>query len=94
MTLKDKIILFLLSIITIGIYPIIIFRKRDNTVKKELSSLDKTTINIDKLRKLLGESQNIIGSEYTHTKVKIFVKNPSLIDINELRKLKGISGLF
>lgn len=94
MTLKDKIILIFLSIITFGIYPLVIFRKKEQAINSKLSTSNKITINIDKLKTLLGSSQNIVGSEYTHTKVKIFLKDTNLVNSEELQKLKGISGIF
>lgn len=94
MTLKDKIILVLLSIITLGIYPLIIFKNKNKEVKSELSTSNKISINIDKLKTLLGGKKNIAGAEYTHTKVKIFLKDTKLANINKIKELKGISGVF
>lgn len=94
MTFKDKLLLILLSIITLGIYPLIIFKRRAPEVKSELSADDKLSVNIEKLRENLGSDKNIIGVEFTHTKVKIYVKEKSKVNMDALSKQKGISGVF
>lgn len=94
MTFKDKLILILLSIITLGIYPLVIFKRTPLEVKTELSADDKLSVNIDKLRENLGTEENIVGVEFTHTKVKIYVKEKSKVSMDALSKQKGISGVF
>lgn len=93
MTFKDKLILILLTIITLGIYLIVIYKRKPKAKADELSSADKVSLNIDKLKELLG-GDNVSGSEYTHTKVKIFIKDRNKVNVEELQKLKGISGVF
>ena len=94
MTTKDKLILIFLSIVTLGIYLIFIFRKKDSNISSELSQVSKLTVNIKKLLEFIGGSENILGVEYTQTKVKIFIKEHEKVLINELQKLKNISGVF
>lgn len=93
MTFKDKLILVLLTIITLGIYLIVIYKKKPKSTANELSIADKVTVDLDKLKSLLGEG-NIAGSEYTHTKVKIWFHDKSKVNVEEIQKLKGISGVF
>lgn len=94
MTLKDKIILILLSLLTLGIYPIFIFKKKNNTVSSQLSNSDKVSVNVEKLVSNLGGSDNIIQVEYTHTKIKAFIENKNLVNVDALSKQKGVSGVF
>lgn len=93
MTFKDKLILTLLSIITIGIYPLVIFNKKSGT-KNELAIETKVSVDVTKLISLLGGKENISGAEYTHTKVKIFIGDRANVNIDGLTKLKGISGVY
>ena len=94
MTGKDKIIYILLVIITLGIYLVVIRKKKNNSPNGELSLSSKITVNLDKLRDLLGGKNNIAGSEYTHTKVKIYVNDRNKTNIEAIKSLKGISGIF
>lgn len=94
MKLKDKIILILLSIFTIGIYPLVVFVKREKKVNETLSSDKKVSINLENLKAALGGVDNIAGCEYTHTKVKIFVKKRQDVKIEEVKNIKNISGVF
>ncbi len=93
MTLKNKILFIILSILTLGIYPILVYRAGGTETKTELSSSTKPTVNLVLLRKALGGVDNVAGVEYTHTKLKIFLKNTKLADNDVVRKLKGVSGL-
>lgn len=93
MTFKDKLILVLLTIITLGIYLIVIYKKKHKPESNELSRAEKVTLDVDKLKKLLGED-NISGVEFTHTKVKIFIKDKNKVNADEIQKLKGVSGVF
>lgn len=94
MTFKDKLILFTLSILTLGIYPVIVFNKKHTSTKNELSSSTKVTVDIKSLLKELGGEENIAGAEYTQTKVKIFIKNRESINVENIQNIKNISGVF
>lgn len=94
MTLKDKIIFLILAILTLGIYPILIFKKKSSSTSSELSSSEKFSVDLDKLKSNIGGIENIIEVEYTHTKIKIFFENKALVNVETLSKLKGISGVF
>lgn len=94
MTLKDKIIFLILTILTLGIYPVLVFRKKINTTSSELSSSEKFSVDLNKLKSKLGGVENIIEVEYTHTKIKIFFDNKALVDVEALSRLKGVSGVF
>lgn len=93
MTFKDKLILTLLSIITIGIYPLIIFNKKSQS-KEQLEIDSKISVDLTKLTALLGGKENIAGVEYTHTKVKVFIVERQGVNIDAITKLKGVSGVF
>lgn len=93
MTFKDKLILVLLTIITLGIYLIVVYKKKNKPVASELSRAEKVTLDIEKLKSLLGEN-NIKGVEFTHTKVKIFFDDKNKVNADEIQKLKGVSGVF
>ena len=93
MSLKDKIIFILISIVTFGIYPIVI-KKSINKSKGESLSIDKKiTIDVDKIIENLGGKNNIVGSEYTQNKIKIFFNDKTLINVEGLNVIKGISGV-
>lgn len=92
MTIKNKIILILITIFTLGFFWIFYFQKKKNKKKSnELSRTTKIPFSIKKLVHAIGEN-NIIKSEYTHTKIKIFVHSPSKINMEEIKKIKTISG--
>ena len=92
MTGKDKFLYILLCTITLGLYSLT-KRKLNNEVSSKLSEEKKITINVDKLKKLLGGNDNVVGTEYSNTKVKIFFKKRDLVKVEEIRKLKGITGI-
>lgn len=94
MTIKEKLILVSLSIITLGIYPLVVFNKKHNNTKDQLSVADKVTVNVEKLVEAFGGKDNIIGSEYTHTKIKVFIKDRTKVDIENVKNIKNISGVF
>jgi phosphotransferase system IIB component len=48
---------------------------------------------IKKLVAAIGDS-NIIKAEYTHTKVKIYIHSTKQIDMEQIKKIKSISGTF
>jgi len=90
MTIKNKIILVLITIFTLGIFWIFYFQKKKKKTN-ELSRTTKIPFSIKKLVHAIGED-NIIRSEYTHTKIKIFVHSSSKINMDEIKKIKTISG--
>lgn len=94
MTFKDKLILIILSILTLGIYPLVIFNKKDKAVKNELSVDKKVTVNVSSLLTNLGGKDNIAGCEFTHTKVKIFIKDRSKVEVENIQNIKNITGVF
>lgn len=95
MTTKHKILFVFLSIITLGIFPTIVYGKKNSKItKEELSSTNKLHVNLEKIKKNIGGLKNIVGVEFTHTKVKIFVKNRDLVNTAQLKSTHGISGVF
>ncbi len=95
MIFKDKFKLIFLSIITLGIYPLVVFKKsKPKQVSKELSSSEKINLDFNKLVEALGGKTNITGATATHKKVKIEIKSKDSVDLPSLEKLKGISGVF
>lgn len=93
MTFKDKLILVLLTIFTLGIYLIVVYKGKSKPNSNELSRSEKVTLDVNKLKSLIGEG-NVAGSEFTHTKVKIFIKDKNKVDVEGIQKLKGVSGVF
>ena len=94
MTFKDKLLFTLLTIITIGIYPIVVFNKKHNKKENELTTENKVSVDVKKLIELLGSEENISIIEYTHTKVKIFFKEREKVNVESIQKMKGISGIY
>ncbi len=93
MTNKDKFIYIILSILSLGIYPYSIRKKGNKRISSDLSESNKIHLNIEKFVELIGGRDNIIGTEYTHTKIKIYFKEKSKIKIDAIQKLKSISGV-
>ena len=92
MSFKDKLILSLLSIVTLGIYPIVAFSKKPKEAKSTLS-VDKVVTDTNKLTKFLGTKTNIAGAEFTQTKIKVFINDKSKVDAEAIKNLKGVSGI-
>lgn len=92
MTFKDKLLLTLLGVFTLGIYPIIVFTKKPKTVQKQLT-VDKPITSATKLISLLGGKDNIASAEYTHTKIKVFISDKKKVDAEGIKNLKGVSGI-
>lgn len=93
MTIKEKSIYIILSILTLGIYPFIIMKNKKNKESNILSSANKVTVNIEKLIEFLGGKNNITGTEFTHIKVKFFIQDKSIVKIEEIKNLKSVSGV-
>ena len=85
MTLKDKLIFIVLSIITLGIFLIVVFAKKNKKQKNELSVSKKISFDVKKLVELLGTKGNIEGAIYTHTKVKIHFSDRSKVDAKNIK---------
>lgn len=92
MKLKEKILIGLLTIITFGTIWIY-WSKKKTQPKNELSISKRIDVNLEKLINLLLGLENINSVSATHTKVKINLKNVENIQINEIKNLKGISGV-
>lgn len=91
MTLKDKILYTMISIITFGIYPIVIKKKVKKASSGDLAV--KQTIDSSVLIQALGGKENIASAEYTQTKIKIFIKNKDSVKLDEIEQIKGVSGV-
>ncbi len=94
MLFKDKLKLIMLSIITLGVYPILVLRSKNTKTSLELSTTEKLIVNIDKLRKELGGKENITGATNTHNKVKVDIKTRNGVTLDNIKNLKGVSGVF
>ena len=90
---KNNIIYILLCIITLGIYPAIILNNKNSSIPNKLSDDVKVTVNVKALLSSLGNKENISGVEYTHTKIKIFIKDKTKMSINKINEIKNISGI-
>lgn len=94
MKFKDKLLFTIFTIFTLGIYPIVIFNKKPQKQNNELSRKDNDVINPAELLSLVGGKDNINGIEYTQTKIKIMIEDKDLVRVDELQKMKGVSGVF
>ncbi|WP_128008806.1 hypothetical protein [Mycoplasma sp. ATU-Cv-508] len=95
MSTKDKVIFIFLSIITLGIFPAVVYwRGRHQPVNQKLSTSEKISVDVDELRRLLGGLENLVGAEFTHTKVKIFVKERRLVQTEKIKKTTRRIGSF
>ena len=95
MTNKNILILILLTVVTLGLFWVFHFIKLKKT-KKVNSNLSFSSRIPFSIKKLVGALtlENIIKSEYTQMKVKIFVKSTKEINVEDLKKIKSISGSF
>lgn len=94
MKFKDKLLLVSLSIITLGFYPMIMFRKRGVEPKNELSRRENNVVDVEHLIQLLGGKDNINGAEYTQTKIKLLINDKDSVKVEDLKNLKGVTGVF
>lgn len=95
MTVKEKFLFVFLQIITLGL--IWIYWKKQAKKYQDTSSLSqelKVGINVIKLIKLCGGPQNISKVSNTHTKIKIEYEIRERIEVDEIKKMSGISGVF
>lgn len=93
MTRQERFLYWFLIIITFGLI-LIYWKTKKIEIKDELSRKEKISININKLISFLGEPENIQSVESTHTKVKIFFKNKEKVNIEKIKEISGISGIF
>lgn len=95
MTFKEKTLFILLQIITFGLIWIY-WNKKSKTYKDKnsLSQEIKVNINVNKFIEYLGGKENIKNISNTHTKIKIDFVSRNLIQIEEIKSLFGISGIF
>ena len=82
-----------LQIVTLGLIWIYWKKQAKKQNKENVLSESKNNINVNKLIEYLN-IKNIKNIEATHTKVKISYLNRDLIDVEKIRNLKGISGVF
>ena len=93
MTKKEKLLYWFLIIITLGLI-LPYWKTKKVEIKEELSQNKKIDLNINKLIILLGNSENIQNVSSTHTKVKINIKDRDKINIEKIKQINGISGVF
>lgn len=95
MTKKEKILFIFLQIITLGLIWIY-WNNKSKKYKNEnyLSQELKSGINAIKLIKLIGGPNNISEVVNTHTKVKIKYNIRERVQLDEIKKISGISGVF
>ncbi|MDO6829946.1 PTS transporter subunit EIIB [Mesomycoplasma ovipneumoniae] len=92
MKLISKIIYFLLQIFSFGLFAKRI-KKKHNKTKSEITFDDKIGFNVDDLVKFLGGTKNIDSCDFTVSRLKIKLKSTEGINVEEIGKLKGISGV-
>lgn len=93
MTKREKIMYWFLTVITFGFIHIY-WKTKKIGIKNELSQKEKISLNIEKLISLLGDKENIDGVDSTHTKVKIKFLERDKINVQDIKNMKGISGVF
>lgn len=95
MTFKEKFLFIFLQIITLGLIWIY-WNKKAKMYKDQhtLSQEIKVGINIVKLIKLMGGPNNIKEITNTHTKVKMEYNIRERVEIQQIRKISNISGVF
>lgn len=95
MTKKEKILFIFLQIITLGLIWIY-WNNKSKKYKNEnyLSQELKSGINAIELIKLIGGPNNISEVVNTHTKVKIKYNIRERVQLDEIKKISGISGVF
>lgn len=93
MNWKQKTIFIFLQIITLGLIWIY-WNKKKEQEKDYLSTAKKININIDKLILNVGGIKNIEKIDSTQNKVKFFYKERNDINLEDVKKIKSISGIF
>lgn len=91
MLARDKFFLIFLTIITLGI--IWLFLKRKRKTATQLPTTSKHTFDIQILITILGK-KNIVKSEATYSKIKIYLKETNNQMLEKAKKIKGISGII
>lgn len=93
MSKKDKFLYVFLIIVTFGLILIYWKKHLQENTKSELSISEKINFNVENLIKYLGLKENIKEVKSTNQIVKITIKDNSLVKPEEIRKLKGVSGV-
>ena len=95
MTTKEKFYFISLQIITFGLIWIY-WKKRQQTYQNpdQLSVANKITFAIAPLVVYLGQISNIKAVSATHQRIKINYQNRQLLDLEAIKNLKGVSGVF
>lgn len=95
MTNKEKFLFIFLQIITLFLIWIYWNKKKKNfSQENQLSVASKLNVDVKNLIVLLGGKENVTNSSATHTKVKIEYKDRDEINVDSIKNLKGISGVF
>lgn len=95
MTLKEKIIFISLQVITLGLIWFYWKKKaKKYNQQNSLSQEVKIGVNVIKLITLLGGPNNIKNISNTHTKVKIEYYIRERVEVENIKKMRGVSGLF
>jgi phosphotransferase system IIB component len=93
MTKQEKFLYWFLIVITFGLI-LLYWKTKKVEVKKELSTKTKVDIDLKKLIKFLGGPENIHHVSSTHTKVKIDFLDRKNINIEKIKEINGVSGVF
>ncbi len=95
MTSREKFLFIFLQIITLGLIWIYWKKKaKKYSNQNELSQELKVGINVIKLIRSLGGPNNIREITNTHTKIKTKYNIRERIDIETIKNMSGISGVF
>ncbi|AAT27986.1 glucose/sucrose specific PTS system IIB component [[Mycoplasma] mobile] len=93
MSKKDKFLYIFLIIITFGLILLYWRKYRQIKPKKELSISTKISFKLEDLIDSLGSKENIKSIKSSNQIVKIAINDNSLVKIDEVKNLKGISGV-
>ncbi|MBZ4195543.1 PTS transporter subunit EIIB [Mycoplasma tauri] len=96
MTKKDKFIIVILTIFTIGfcwLYWKLKAKKIQKNKRGEINKLD-SSVDIEQLINFLGTRKNIISVDNSISSLKVKFKEKELINVEALKKLKYISGVM
>ncbi|MBN0919508.1 PTS glucose transporter subunit IIB [[Mycoplasma] gypis] len=94
MTFKNKFKYYFLLIASFGLIKRKWRKYRQEETKKYLSVSNKLDFDIKTLIGLLGSKENITNAQASQKKIKISLKNIKNVNVDEIQKLEGVSGLF
>ncbi|VEU70368.1 hypothetical protein [Mycoplasmopsis glycophila] len=90
---KYKAKIVCLTVLTFGLIWIK-WRKQKKHTKNTIYQVDKIPFDIKQLKNFLGEKDNILEIETKPSRINIFVQDVKKIKAEQIKNLKGITGVF